>query len=86
MKYLVVKRGADMLAEDVGGFTPLLNAVWRDDPHVVRFFLGRPECTLAHLMVGGRERERVGLGAWQAGCGWLVGGGLVNVMDGWMDG
>jgi hypothetical protein len=51
MKYLVLKRGSDVLAEDVGGFTPLLNAVWRDDPHVVRFFLGRPECTLAHLMV-----------------------------------
>ena len=52
MKYLVLKRGADLLTEDVGAFTPLLNAVWRDDPHVVRFFLGRPECTLTHLLVG----------------------------------
>jgi hypothetical protein len=80
MKYLVTKRGADMLTEDVGGFTPLLNAVWRDDPHVVRFFLAQPRCTLEHLMVrvrvGGRRGR--GSGAVVCGCGygWEEGKGV----------
>ena len=41
VKYLVDVKGATIETADVGGFTPLLNAVYNDDLQMVRFFLSR---------------------------------------------
>ena len=50
-KYLLLSLQASLFTQDVGGFTPLLNAIWRDDRAMVSFLLSLPACDLAYLQV-----------------------------------
>lgn len=40
-KWLIEERGADVETCDRGQFTPLLNAAWNGDKHLVRYLLGK---------------------------------------------
>jgi hypothetical protein len=51
VRWLVDQKGADIESYDRGQFTPLLNAAWSGDRHLVRFFLQR-----------GSDRSKIGTG------------------------
>lgn len=55
-KYLILSLQASLLTQDVGGFTPLLNAVWRNDRPMVSFLLSLPACDLSYLHHKGMSR------------------------------
>jgi hypothetical protein len=41
VRWLLETKGADIETYDRGGFTPLINAAWQGDRHLVRYLLGR---------------------------------------------
>mmetsp|Transcript_2127 Transcript_2127/g.3252 ORF Transcript_2127/g.3252 Transcript_2127/m.3252 type:complete len:937 (-) Transcript_2127:1800-4610(-) len=51
VKWLIETKDADLESDDRGGFTPLLNAAWEGDKHMVRY-----------LMSKGANRTQIGTG------------------------
>mmetsp|Transcript_39160 Transcript_39160/g.81918 ORF Transcript_39160/g.81918 Transcript_39160/m.81918 type:complete len:1072 (+) Transcript_39160:146-3361(+) len=41
IKWLIEKKGADIESCDRGNFTPLMNAAWNGDKHIIRYLLGK---------------------------------------------